>query len=782
MTRASWVQISGDKLSVVLSSRKFIWSLSLAVLCSLCAVGTSAAYAQSPDRSAQPAKSKKQRAPAKKSSAKKKSPTPKHKRKPASLRVRRVHRAFVASTSLRPMAQQLLQDRTPAAYAGVEAYARRHANEDAGSLAWLVAGYAHIVDHDYAKAIDPLNRAKASAGELGEYVTYYLGTAYLQSGRIAEAAATLSGFADKYPDSLLIRDVHVAFANTLLAEGKTQDAISILENDRLPPRSDVELALGRAYEAAGVADKALPALRNVYYNMPTSTEADQAGAELKKLGFNAATPSERKTRADLLAKARRYSDAADEYKELLNQVSATERTDVELALATALERSGRGKEAKQVVNSMSETTGDATAQRLWLLGEIARGSDDDDEFIHVLGQLRESAPTSSWFEQSLLSAGNMYLLHRDYDKAIDAYRELQQRFPSGSRASYAHWKVAWLTLRKGENNEAARGFEEQITWYPAGPEIPAALYWRARLAEEENDFAKARAFYEKLSGRFRNYYYAELGRERLKALKASDDPPSYAILDHIPALPVTKIEDGELPSDNLRVQKAQLLANGALIDAAARELQAAATEEKGSWGISETARIFQDSGHYDRAIEVVKHTVPNYFALEIPQLPRSYWEALFPKPYWTDLKRFSSQNSLDPYLVASLIRQESEFNPGAVSNKNAAGLMQLLPSTGKKVAKQVKLRRFNAGQLFTPTVNLQLGTRYFRSMVDKFGSFEYALAAYNAGTDRVQDWLSQGKYRDPQEFVESIPFTETREYVQAILRNSNVYRQLYGTP
>jgi soluble lytic murein transglycosylase len=693
-----------------------------------------------------------------------------------------VHRAFIASASLRPMAQQLLQDRTPAAYAGVEAYARRHAQEDAGALAWLVVGYAHIVDHDYAKAIDPLNRARASAGELGEYVTYYLGTAYLQSGRTAEAAAMLNAFAEKYPDSLLIRDVHVAYANTLISEGRVQDAASLLENDRLPARSDIELALGRAYEAAGNTEKALPALRNVYYNMPTSAEADQAGAELKKLGFTGATSTERKTRADLLAKARRYSDAADEYKELLNQVGGPERTDVQLALATALERSAQGKEAKQVVNSMSETAGDANAQRLWVLGEIARAADDDEEFIRILGQLREAAPTSSWLEQSLLSEGNLYLLHRDYDKAIDAYRELQQRFPTGSRGSYAHWKVAWLTLRKGNNNEAAQQFEEQIALYPAGPEIPAALYWRARLAEEENDLAKARSFYQKLSGRFRNYYYAELARERLKTLKASDDPQNYAILDHIPALPVSKIEDDELPGDNLRVQKAQLLANGALIDAAARELQAAAAEEKGSWGVAETARIFQDSGHYDRAIEIVKHTVPNYFAMEIPQLPRSYWEALFPKPYWTDLKRFSSQNSLDPYLVASLIRQESEFNPSALSNKNAAGLMQLLPSTGKKVAKQVKLRRFNTGQLLTPTINLQLGTRYFRSLVDKFGSFEYALAAYNAGTDRVQDWLSQGKYRDPQEFVESIPFTETREYVQAILRNSNVYRQLYGTP
>jgi soluble lytic murein transglycosylase len=146
------------------------------------------------------------------------------------------------------------------------------------------------------------------------------------------------------------------------------------------------------------------------------------------------------------------------------------------------------------------------------------------------------------------------------------------------------------------------------------------------------------------------------------------------------------------------------------------------------------------------------------------------------------VKKFSTTNELDPYLVSSLIRQESAFNPNAVSRANAVGLMQLLPKVGRSVAKEEKLRRFTTTQLFTPAVNVQLGTRYFRGMVDRFGSLEYALAAYNAGTDRVQDWMGQGKYRDVQEFVESIPFTETREYVQAILRNANVYRQLYGTP
>ena len=702
-------------------------------------------------------------------------------------RVRRIRRAFVASSSLRPMARQLLQDRTPAGYAGVEAYARRHSKEDAGSLAWLVVGYAHIVDHDYVKAIDPLNRAKLHAGDLSEYVNYYLGTAYMQAGRSAECIATLSSFARDFPDSILLRDAHVVYANALMQEGRPQDAATLLEGDRQPARVDVEWNLGRAYEAAGNLPKAASIFRNIYLTMPLTGEAELANSELKKLaGSTTVQPAnvdERKTRADLLLKGRRYADAAEEYKDLLEQVSPDDRAGTQLSLATALLKSGHGKDAKKILDSLAPSSADTNAQKLYLLGEVARGSDNDDEFLKDLDQLRQQAPTSPWLEQGLLSAGNVFLLRKDYDRAIDAYRELQQRFPNAGRAPYAHWKAAWLTLRQGRKAEAEKEFEEQIGLYPSSNEVPAALYWRARLAEEDGETAKARAFYQKLSDRFRNYYYADLARKQLKVLKSTGEPISYALLDKVAPIDAkADIVADDPPSDNLRVQKAELLGNGGLVDLAARELQAASNEEKGDWVAPETARLFQENELYNRGIEIMKRAVPNYFAMDIPALPRSYWEALFPRPYWADLKRYSTQNELDPFLVASLIRQESEFNAGAVSHKNAVGLMQLLPGTGKKVAKEEKLRHFSANQLFTPGVNLQLGTRYFRTMVDKFGSFEYALAAYNAGSDRVEDWLSAGNYRDPQEFVESIPFTETREYVQAILRNASVYRQLYGTP
>jgi len=748
------------------------------------------------------------KAPTTKSATAKKKPaaaTTRKKRKPASPRVRRVRRAFVASASLRPMAQQLLQDRTPTAYAGVEAYARHHPKEDAGALAWLVIGYAHTLDHDYAKAIDPLNRAKAGASELGDYVAYYLGDAYVKTAHNAEALATLADFSQSFPDSLLIRDAHLVYANALLEEGRAQEAASWLEKDRAPLRSDLELAIGRAYEAAGDNPKAASAFRNLYYNLPNSFEADVAGAELHKLGVSGSA-AERRTRADLLLKAKHYDEAAHDYRDLVQELSLADRPEVQLALASSLEKSGGNdsKEAHHILIAMGVQQGDAEAERLYLLSETERSASDEDAVQRRLTELRLYGPTSPWLEQALLSAGNMYLLKRDYDHAIDYFRELQERFPKGTRASYAHWKAAWLAFRQGRTDEARKGFEDQIALYPDSNEVPNALYWRARIAEEEGNPAMARAFYQKLSDRYRNYYYAEFGRQRLKALSGAgdvakenasqegsgkesppqEDPPHFALLDHVGSLPTAgKITAADPPDDNLRVERARLLSNGGLADAAVRELQAAASQEDGTWAPPEMARVYQDGGRYDRGIEIMKRTTPNYFAVDLPDLPRPYWEALFPKAYWTDLRKYSVLNGLDPYLVASLIRQESEFNAMALSHANAVGLMQLLPKTGKTVAKQVKLKGYSAPQLFTPAVNLELGTRYFKEMVDKYnGQFEYALAAYNAGTDRVGDWLEQGHYRDPQEFVESIPFTETREYVQAILRNASVYRQLYGTP
>jgi soluble lytic murein transglycosylase len=331
----------------------------------------------------------------------------------------------------------------------------------------------------------------------------------------------------------------------------------------------------------------------------------------------------------------------------------------------------------------------------------------------------------------------------------------------------------------GKKDDAKRLFEEQVSFYPASNEASAALYWRGRLAEADGDQPVARAYYQKLSENFRYYYYANLGRQRLAAIGVQNigDPE---VLDKLPQ-PSAPAQNWDAPEDNLRVKKAQLLANGALFDFAEKELQAAASGSP-SWVAAHEAELYADAGSYAMAIETLKRAVPNYFSAELHQLPRPVWERLFPRPYWDDLKRNAQLNQLDPFLVASLIRQESEFNPGAVSRANAMGLMQLLPHVGRGVAREEKIRHFSTDELFMANINLQLGTRYFKHMVDHYhGQVEYALAAYNAGEDRVDAWRSSGDFKDVEEFVESIPFTETREYVQAIMRNAVLYKLLYPT-
>jgi soluble lytic murein transglycosylase len=178
-------------------------------------------------------------------------------------------------------------------------------------------------------------------------------------------------------------------------------------------------------------------------------------------------------------------------------------------------------------------------------------------------------------------------------------------------------------------------------------------------------------------------------------------------------------------------------------------------------------------------VRSLKRALPGSASASIESIPLAYWRILFPEPWWDTIEAESAKNNLDPYLVASLIRQESEFDPSAISHANAYGLMQLLPSVGKKMAHEEGITSFQTFQLLDPDMNIRLGTRYLRQMLDHFGGVqEYALAAYNAGDNRVADWEAAGPYSGIDEFVESIPFTETRDYVPAILRNEETYRAI----
>src|SRR5690606_33346650 len=131
------------------------------------------------------------------------------------------------------------------------------------------------------------------------------------------------------------------------------------------------------------------------------------------------------------------------------------------------------------------------------------------------------------------------------------------------------------------------------------------------------------------------------------------------------------------------------------------------------------------------------------------------------------------ERNLDPFMVAGLIRQESEYRPDAVSRAKAYGLMQVMPATGRSLARSLGLGAFSVRMLTRPEVNLNMGTYYLANLERSFdGRLEYALASYDAGKSRADRWKTWGTFDEPIEFIETIPFTETREYVLSVFRNA----------
>jgi len=274
---------------------------------------------------------------------------------------------------------------------------------------------------------------------------------------------------------------------------------------------------------------------------------------------------------------------------------------------------------------------------------------------------------------------------------------------------------------------------------------------------------------------YQHYFYAQLSRQRLAAL-GNPQGAAQPQLDRFQPQQVPPLNDS-IPAESPHLAKARLVANAGLNDYIAREI--AADPDSESWSALAEAQIYASYGETFRAMRALKRALPSAATASIRSIPLSYWRILFPEPWWDTITEESAKYNLDPYMVASLIRQESEFNPTAISRANAYGLMQLLPSVGKAMARQEGMGHFETFQLLDPVTNIKLGTRYLRQTLDKFGGEPvYGLAAYNAGDDRVTDWQAAGPYSGIDEFVESIPFTETREYVQAILRNVETYKAI----
>jgi soluble lytic murein transglycosylase len=693
---------------------------------------------------------------------------------------KRLHTAFVASAQLRPMAQQLVLTRSPAAYDGVRRWAAGHPG-DGAAAAQLALGHALMMDHRYPEAEEAFAAAKTSGDVLDDYAVYLGAQAALGASRPSDAIPALANFAEKYPDSLFVPNAPITLAQAYLENHDPASALRVLQplaSTDAGAHVDFRATLAKAYQQSGNFAEAAKLYRGIYLGDPLSGEANDAKNQLAVMQIPL-TVAERKQHADAMFNAHQYGDAAFEYRELKNnpELGQADKDALEIYAAVCDLRLKRLSRAD--VEKLPVTGDDSAALKLYLQAELARNVGDENGQDALVQELMTRYPQSRWLEEALYSGGNMYLLRKDAGRATADYAALVQHFPKSVYAPSAHWRAAWLSYRARNYPEAARLMDEQIQNYPGGQEIPGALYWRGRLYEdEEHNFSQALNYYNKLNDAYVNSYYGMLARQRIAAIGKREAAEPATTLAAVREVDDPELID-QLPENDPHLIKARLLANAALNEYIRPEIALSPTSSE--WGALAEADIYESFGETTRALQAMKRSKIPFTALNVDDVPKAYWEILYPRPYWATMKEDADANGLDPYLVAALIRQESEFNAGAVSRANAVGLMQLLPSTGRGLARRDGVKHFNSNELLDPTINMELGTTDLRQAISKYGGqVEYALASYNAGDSPVRQWISMNDYKDVPEWVESIPYSETRDYVQSILRNREMYRAIYA--
>jgi len=692
--------------------------------------------------------------------------------------------ASVSAQSLETLGANYRKTPTPRTRAALLRYANAHPNDKNGALALLALGATEIDERQFGDALQHLTAAAKRLPTLADYTAYLSATSQSELRQFSDTEKTLQPVWQATPASPFVAKSATLQVNSYLQDSKPGLALELVQRhltDFTVPQA--ELLLARSYETDGNRDAAAAHFQRIYIEYPLSNETSDAQAALTHY------PSP-DTQA-LLARGLKLVDGGDynrARKELTALLPVLSGANLELArvrIGAARHLAREDKLAYEYLSSFQTSSPETEAERLFNLMECARRLDRIDEMRSILERISASYPQSIWRFNALLSSANYYTAHSQSDAAEPLYRVCSEAFPNEPRSAQCQWRIAWTQYLR-DSSSAAKLLQEHLTRYPDSDRASTALYFLGRIAESKSDLGTARVYYEKIDKVFPNYYYAMLARERLALQAISGATPAADALQFLNGLQLAPRHPSEsfvaTATTTERIERSHLLAAAGLDDLAESELRFGAKSDGQPQILAvELAELANRRDAPDQAIRYIKHYASGYLSLSLDNAPDKFWRLAFPLPYRHSLEEYSRQQSLDPFLVAALIRQESEFNTKAVSPANARGLTQVLPSTGRQLGRQLKIPRYSTKMLFTPDMNLKIGTYYLKALSNQLqGKWEETLASYNAGKSRVNSWTSSANYHEPAEFVESIPFSETRVYVQSVLRNAEVYRRLYG--
>lgn len=649
-----------------------------------------------------------------------------------------------------------------------------HAGEEISGLAQILVAKASLALGRYDDAAAAARHPDIDRTTLGDRALLILARAKARAGDFGGAASAYLRAVDAAQADDVGCSARLGAAAALQQIKQSARRVALLTEATgvcHQEHADVLLDLAQALMAQGTQDEALKWLEEIERVYPTSAQSQTAATLIARIvGPNLSHP-QRSTRQDFerrFARAQALLDAGQRTSALLelrklkvHKGGGEDLDRVQVAMGEALSRRST-REARTVLATIPDTSSVNAEARL-LLARMA----PEAERPARLNEVVDAYPGTKVAEEALYSLATFFQKDALYSQAAPYYRRLVDEFADGSYAEGAAMRSAFEALRSGRPADAAGPLETMArrAKYPAG-----FLYWAGMARVRNGEIQRGAVLLAETADRFRNTWYGSLAGRELARL-----PPAASASTAKVTATAAAGSDDDLPAP-FKARLRELLLVG--MDAnALDELKVLGNSRP---ALEARALIEASRGELRNAIIYMKRARPEYLAAQVAELPAYVWTTIYPLRHEDALKTASAREKLDPALVAALVCQESTFDERARSAVGARGLMQIMPYTGRPLARELGMR-YTPKMLQVAETSLTFGTRYFRQMMERFDSRpEAALAAYNAGPHRVDRWLAQNPQIRPDEFTESIPFTETRNYVMIILGARDQYRKLYG--
>jgi soluble lytic murein transglycosylase len=674
---------------------------------------------------------------------------------------------------------------------------------------YFILGVEAFEAKEYIKAQYYLEKIKSKYLILEDHIRYYIAKSMLLQEKYDLSVLNYQFIINNYKDSIFrekslieLADSYYLDEDFVAAEEEYIAYIKEYPDSSLTPYGFFQQ--GVCMEKNKKLEEAYSVFKKIFLEYPETEYAIYSFDNLNRLANIEGLPqfeptvSELYSRGEKLFKIYYYDLALESFNKIL-QNSSWEKSYPDIYSKT-LFRTGMSfynmndyKKAKDYLqeNYDKYPVKDLADDSLYYLGRCLTNLDDYDGAINIYKKLIEIFPSSNFADDSLYRAGRIHYIAGDLQNAAFYYQRMIDEYPSGDRISDAYWELGWIQYRLQEYDSSLYTFDAMSKHFKGTSLEEKSLFWKTKSLEKLGRKQEAIEGYKSVFSVNSFSYYGFESANALKnlginvdfpAINKELDPENPEISEVIPEIygylePQIVLSKEEAT----HINKAKELLFIEFFDSAASEVEASGEEIDANLSkILEISTMYLKSKDYENSILLVQR---NYKKLSSGLTGREkdyYYYLFYPFAYKDYIKKYANTYGIDENFILAIIREESRFKADAGSHAGAQGLMQIMPATGKNIASQLGISNFDNSMLHDPEKSIMMGTYYISQQLKNFGNNKYyALGAYNGGPGAMQRWINSYGSLDIDEFIESITYDETKNYIKKVMESYYIYNMLY---